>query len=294
MKTRIATAIAIAATGILALAGPNARAALVAHYSFESDALTDETGNNNGNSANGTVDLVTSTAPVPGGSSQAVRFNLNNSGTIVEDVSYIDLPEGDAAEPDTDLFIDGSYTIATWLNVVQRSGDGTTSGAAAGIVGNYAAGSPYNHNYLLRVFTEDHPNANKIGFIARDDSGDTVSLQDSTAPTLNTWYHYAVTFNSTDGSTIMYRDGVQVATDTLENFDGFDSSGLAAVLGYDDDPLTASDNGFNGLLDDVRIYDEALSQSEIQALTIPEPSALALLLLGGVAALGRRRVRGRA
>ncbi len=47
----------------------------------------------------------------------------------------------------------------------------------------------------------------------------------------------------------------------------------------------------NMVLDDVRIYDTALSQTEIQKqiMGIPEPSALAVLGLSGLLALRRRR-----
>ncbi len=47
-----------------------------------------------------------------------------------------------------------------------------------------------------------------------------------------------------------------------------------------------ADRYYNGLLDDLRIYNNALSQSEISAL-VPEPATLLLLGLG--AALLRKR-----
>ena len=53
---------------------------------------------------------------------------------------------------------------------------------------------------------------------------------------------------------------------------------------------------FDGLIDDVQFYDEALSSGEVAFLfnnpgqLIPEPAAVALLGLGGVMMLGRRRL----
>ena len=44
----------------------------------------------------------------------------------------------------------------------------------------------------------------------------------------------------------------------------------------------------NGALDDVRIYDVALTQSEIQSL-VPEPSTLSLIALSTLILLTRRR-----
>ena len=48
---------------------------------------------------------------------------------------------------------------------------------------------------------------------------------------------------------------------------------------------------FNGLLDEIRIYDGRLSQSDVDAL-VPEPTTIALLTLGGLAVLARRRKAG--
>lgn len=50
---------------------------------------------------------------------------------------------------------------------------------------------------------------------------------------------------------------------------------------------TVSNAGIS-LIDDVRIYDNALTQGEIQAL-VPEPTSLALLALGGMLVARRRR-----
>jgi len=45
-----------------------------------------------------------------------------------------------------------------------------------------------------------------------------------------------------------------------------------------------------GLFDDLQVYDHALSNTEVQALAaVPEPSSAALLGLGGIALILRRR-----
>jgi hypothetical protein len=59
----------------------------------------------------------------------------------------------------------------------------------------------------------------------------------------------------------------------------------------------AGDKQFDGLMDDVQIYDYALNADLIGQLyehpgsVIPEPTTLSLLALGGLAALRRRRRR---
>ena len=294
LGTPLAFAIVVAA---LALATAPTSAALIAHYSFESgtgsgNGLTvgDDSGNDyDGTTAQGETGspaFVSSTAPVPGGSSKALRFNLDNSGTIVDDNSYVDLPEAG-------LFINGSYTIATWLNVQERSGAGNNG--AAKLVGNWSNSSPWAHNYLLRLFYTGHTNSDKVGFIVRDSDGDTtITIEDPDVPDLDTWYHYAVTFelDGTSATATMYRDGVFVLDATATDFSGFSASDLNAELGESSPGTGTGDGGFNGLLDDVRVYNEALTQAEIQGLAIiPEPATLALLGLGGAVMLGRRNRR---
>ena len=46
---------------------------------------------------------------------------------------------------------------------------------------------------------------------------------------------------------------------------------------------------FLGELDDIRLYDGALSQSQVNALLIPEPATVALLAIGALTLLRRRK-----
>ena len=52
------------------------------------------------------------------------------------------------------------------------------------------------------------------------------------------------------------------------------------------------DENFLGLVDDVRIYDTALTASEISSLVaVPEPTTAGVLALGAIALGARRRTR---
>jgi len=80
------------------------------------------------------------------------------------------------------------------------------------------------------------------------------------------WYHVAVTY---DGSYMrIYKDGVQVAitakTGTMDT-----NASVGVAMG--NQPAGASNLPFDGLIDDVRIYNRALSASEIQGMIPPPP-----------------------
>lgn len=105
------------------------------------------------------------------------------------------------------------------------------------------------------------------------------------------WHHVAVVqTGNTLGSVLLYVDGV---AETL-SYNGA-GAGLAinTVVGVTT-PLIIGASGhstgynFKGAIDDVRLYDQALTATQIQALTVPEPSA-GLLMLGALGLLSRRR-----
>lgn len=108
-----------------------------------------------------------------------------------------------------------------------------------------------------------------------------------------TWYHVVATADTT-GSNYLYINGVLNTDATLT------SSG--AVGNWSNTLIGAWANNFNahtperffdGKIDEVAFYDSALSAQDIAAhyaaATVPEPSSAALLGLGGLALILRRR-----
>jgi hypothetical protein len=98
------------------------------------------------------------------------------------------------------------------------------------------------------------------------------------------WYH--ITYVVQPGSYQIFVNGVLAASGVFgggdpllidENHD----LGIGAIS------VTGGEN-FHGFLDDVRIYDHALTSAEILSF-IPEPNALSLLAAGGLLAVRRRR-----
>jgi hypothetical protein len=119
--------------------------------------------------------------------------------------------------------------------------------------------------------------------------------------TVGQWTTIALSVDSVNDTASFYSilDGgnpTEVATVSLAGF-GSDLSSRAAstfVIG-EHGPAGGSNDPYNGgaisaIFDDVRIYDTALTQVEIEQIAaVPEPSSTALLGLGGLALILRRK-----
>ena len=106
---------------------------------------------------------------------------------------------------------------------------------------------------------------------------------DFVGPNDTEWHHHA--FVATAGGLMSYyRDGAFVGSEAgVATGFIFDTIGEAYSTGRDFD--------FHGQIDDVRIYDEALSGGAVAALAVPEPTT-ALLMGAGLAGLFWFRRRG--
>lgn len=99
----------------------------------------------------------------------------------------------------------------------------------------------------------------------------------------NTWQHVAVTFTGTqtdfylNGTFLESRTGGNLNPNTSEAFALFGTSNPAEL--------------FSGALDEVEVFNRVLSAGEIiaEAVPVPEPATAAVLALGGLALLARRR-----
>ncbi|HEY6503024.1 MAG TPA: Ig-like domain-containing protein [Chitinophagaceae bacterium] len=205
---------------------------LVAAYGFNENTGTTAT-DNSGNNNNGTL----TNGPAWSASGRygsAILFDGTNDYININDANSLDLTNG--------------MTLEAWVNPSNLTGfktvickDRTTS--------NYTYTLAANNN--TTNVNNQRPNSRiRIGSNNRTVTG-------TTKLTLNTWTHIASTY---DGTTMrLYINGVQVST--------FATTGNITVT---TDPLRIGGTTaltaqyFAGLIDEVRIYNRALTQAEIQ------------------------------
>ena len=213
-----------------ALAAPTA-ANLIAHWEFEEGSGTtaaDSTPNNYDGTIFG-ANWSTSVAPAASGT-RSLTFDGSND--------YVD---------SYDFAINNDFTVAAWINP-----DSTSNRA---IIARNGTGSS-NHNILL------------VGFYG---GGYHVALQNQTfqagTPTTG-WQHILVTgVEVADGTDVtLYRNGIKLWEHRYPTKFNDTSGGRLWTIGQEWDGNSRTDY-FDGNIDDVRIYDDALSASEIATLT---------------------------
>jgi hypothetical protein len=94
-------------------------------------------------------------------------------------------------------------------------------------------------------------------FTAKADNG-TEQLLESTALTASQWYHVAVTITGDTGR--LYRNGELVATNTGMTINPID---VGAVLNYIGKSQYTGDPEFNGMIDDLKIWNYALNTIDV-------------------------------
>ncbi len=157
----------------------------------------------------------------------------------------------------------------TWVFWSKQVGDGT--GANMVVLGNrYGASDSLNFSKFTPTKFEFYDNGDMTGFI------------DYTDPPCCEWIHHAVV---KDGDTFTYyrHDAAGNLIETGSSITTAELVALPLYFGGD-----AAGERWSGWLSDVRIYDVALTPAEVTE-TVPEPTTIALLGFGALAALKRRR-----
>ncbi len=202
---------------------------LVAHYKMDGDAL-----DSSSNHLDGTL-----AGPVP----TSDRYGNTNKALLFAG----GLDRINCGNPAAFNFA-GDFTISVWAKQ-------TGTQPVRYLVSKYDfehSGTP--HAYGLGTAESAEP----YGFVLGDGPG-YEDLRGATPLNDNAWHALALVFKN--GSSIsLYRDGVLNATRSVGNYPPF-TNGLPLTIGG-----TPSGPGFGGAIDDVKIYNRALSQSEITGM----------------------------
>lgn len=146
------------------------------------------------------------------------------------------------------LIIPASSTVSTWFKLSSSLGIGNWWG----FVGRWDGGG--NDNYDL--FIQNDSGSPYLAFEFTTSGGYSVEANYTFTPVLGTWYQMTGIYDSSAQTVSLYLNGALVATaGTGANTPTTAAGGV--TLGYD---------AFIGTLDDVRVYNRALSTTEITAL----------------------------
>jgi hypothetical protein len=206
-------------------------AGLVAAYSFNEGSGT-SVSDASGKGHTGTISRATWNSQ--GKFGNALTFNGVNSWVTVADANDLDLTTGMTLE--AWVFPTAAATATTWRNVLIKERSG---------------GEVYN----LYADIDTHV---PVAYVVRSASpGTPVDVSGTAQISLNTWTHLAATY---DNATLrLYVNGTLVR-----------SSAVSGALLTSTGALRIGGNSvwgefFQGIIDEVRVYNHALTQAEIQA-----------------------------
>lgn len=199
---------------------------LVGHWKFD-EGSGDVAGDSSGKGNDGT--LVNDPTWVDGKFGKALSFDGSDN--------YVEVLDSDS------LNITDEITIESWVYVVG------SSGKIENIVYKAVSATSTEGVYRLRYFD----NTNFIGNLSI--GGTYYSNNGDTTVPLNTWHHVVLTY---DGSNIkLFLNGKEDTTPVAVS-GTIDTNNYPLFIG-------SRDGGFNGTIDEVRIYNRALSPEEIKA-----------------------------
>lgn len=274
LKQALASALAMAGLAVTSHA-----ATLALHYTFD-EGFGTAAASSVGSTAGNTLTLVgnSSWAPSMAGFGSAMQITgVSGRAEAVDKTTW-------SAQTITGSSI-GSMSMALWINFSSFPTTGVPT-----LMGSVSSAPSYHHQMLIRMDGTNTrlPNDKANAWGQTFGSGASVATSRTDAATeiaTGVWNHYAVTFDSTTKTSTLYINGNFASAATNAAWTGYwDAADLVrSIVGSD------ANNSISGLYDDARVYNGALSPSEVAALAVPEPSSAILLGLGGFALLRRRR-----
>ncbi|AFL81569.1 hypothetical protein Aeqsu_2106 [Aequorivita sublithincola DSM 14238] len=200
---------------------------LVAFYSFCGNA-NDESNNNN----NATIFGATLTEDRYGNSDKAYLFDGINDYMEVENSQSLENLNSQMSMSVWFNTTEYYYTGKGWASLLAKSGNSTSLDSRQFSLFYNDDGDIYFNNDVVGNFSFD----------------------------LDQWYNLTLTYDS--GTVKTYVDGVLI--NDIAGIEPVVSNQLSLMIGYDTPGVTEY---YNGILDDIRIYNRILSESEVTRLT---------------------------
>lgn len=200
-----------------------------------------------------------------GATAKDITSNAND-GTGSGGYSFGATTKGYAAEFDG---VDGKFDLGSGTDLARNQ---TAMSCSAWIAADNAASNSgfifYESNSLNVLQTRFglRINTGAVQCVGRDDDADSFTIfaaSDSSKITANdTWYHIVAVFDPTGGGCKVYRNGVDVTTTSDNTGDGFpNTASLTASIG-----ASETTSYYDGHIQNVRIYNRALSATEVATL----------------------------
>lgn len=222
--------------------GDTLKSGLVGWWTFDGADLVSNVADKSGNGNTGNmVNMATSSAKVGGVLGQALKFDGVDDYVNIGDPTSVD-------------FGSGNFALATWF--VTRNPTGSRQILIGkDVAGNRQFGLVYDAN-------DDSNNKLQIFYYLNSTSAVTCNSTSNNLVADTKWHHLA---GQRYGNTFqMYLDGVRINCDEAGTHGSMAAS--SAILRIGAREYVGFNNNLSGSLDDVRIYNRALSASEIQKL----------------------------
>ncbi|TAH65124.1 MAG: hypothetical protein EWM47_11515 [Anaerolineaceae bacterium] len=236
---------------------------LVAHYKFEGDLKDSSVNKNSGNIAHGDITF---------------DKGKNGKAAIFDGESYIEVEDNDS------LNLDEAFTISVWLNKFEDEEYRYSPILSKG-TGSKSVDPPY-------VLYHDGAIAYPFLDLHNYDEWDSLSIEDSGEYMYDRWHLVTVTFDSATEKVNFYIDGAFIGYGSWEYGELYNTD-QNLYIGYG--KLDRMHEFYIGLMDELRIYNYALTDKEIKALyneTVPElkvytsilitPSKMAIIKAEGI------------
>ena len=180
-------------------------------------------------------------------------YNLTNSGASFVTGKFGNGADFESGDPDlmyinnpANLNFSGSFTISAWINVESASLTGAVLSKWQG-----------NSQYIFGT------SAGKPYIIVKNSSNVNYDITGNTTLSLSTWYHIVGVWDTTNNKLKIYLNGLPDNVDTTTAGTPMSDTSYV-VMGAQE--TTGTFRKFDGIIDDVAIFDRALSDYEIKAL----------------------------